>query len=128
MLKKFSLILLVAFIFAFIFTGCESAKPPVTLSPPTWIQGTWTASETNNTFISFVFTYDDVILVTSLDSYNFKNSLAKITETATTTNYTLTALDANNKSTIYDFLLISDNQLRFTYTVNAQSTVWNYSK
>lgn len=133
MLKKVSLILTVIFIVAFVFSGCEPSKPPVTLSPPTWIQGDWhvNSSSADVKFLSFSFSNDDIIASLAIggNPFSFKEgySSSKITESSTSTNYTINILFMKNQIT-YKFNQINQNLMTFEYILNGVSYICEYIK
>jgi hypothetical protein len=132
MLKKISLVLVIIIVVTFIFSGCESQKPPITLSPPVWIQGEWKADtsslyDENSDFIYFEFTSNNIIAHTtffeisgsSISIVSFKQTYKSsvVNELITDNQYTVD-ISFRNQRINYSFKKIDDATLTFNYALN----------
>jgi hypothetical protein len=125
----FVLIIIVAL---FIITGCEQSKPPITLSPPSWIQGEWNVDEANLNddqcdFIYFQFTTNNISMKTQFTEFPGSQvgttSFADAYKTGTVKEYYpnnqyIIDIYFRNQHLKYDFTQTSDTTLAFSYSLN----------
>jgi len=118
--KKLLFILLIALTS---FIGCDLGLfSSSTLSPPSWIRGTWTDDFAIN---SWTFSSDNATFSTSAIgisiSFDFKEIDAQgagvVTDTATNTTYTV-RLEENGTSSSYEFEKISSTTLSYGVSIS----------
>lgn len=142
MFKKIGLVLVIIIVVAFIFSGCESQNPPITFSPPVWIQGEWNAytsslDDENSDFIYFEFTSNNIIAHTtffpnsSYSTVSFKQTYKSsvVNESITDNQYTVD-ISFRNQRINYSFKKIDDATLTFNYALNGteDTRCYNFSK
>jgi len=111
-------IVLILISFVFIY-GCENLTGS-SLSPPSWIIGTWSdVSEA----ITFIFNNDNVIMTSSTTVLNFKEiyKVDNISDSGNASKYTINTTDIDGTKGTYEFIKVTDTSLNYTITTNGTS-------
>ncbi len=99
--------------------GCENLTGS-SLSPPSWIIGSWSdVSEA----ITFIFSNDNVIMMSSTIVLNFKEIYKgdNISDSGNASKYTINTTDIDSTKGTYEFSKITDTLLNYTITTNGPS-------
>ena len=107
-LSVFIIILLISFV------GCDFLGLFFTLSPPSWILGSWADEYDINTW---AFSSDNVVYSAEFVSFDFKELIRDgnitATDTSTSTKYTL-SIDESGTSSSYIFEKLSATTLNYS--------------
>ncbi len=115
-MRKIFLLITILTLIILTFLGCDLLG--VTgLSPPGWILGTWSGIFSDDNY-QFQFTSDNVILTIGDVPRNFKVTYTSISESSSSTTYTINATEVDGSSTTYEFTKITEEILNCAITAN----------
>jgi hypothetical protein len=113
-------ILLLSVIVLVFLSGCMLLQPLPTMTPPAWIQGTWSYADVDGGYTFTATTVLSTIGLTTLDVGKMYRDVGGVTEIITDTLYSFTVPGETDDIT-YEFRLEDANTIQMTMRVGLSS-------